>query len=779
MQALSRRSRATPILGLLCAAGLAVPSYAQEPKTLKNLVRLVEADSANDAWSSTVQPGLAIPLQLRVLEAAPEQARQAELAVTLFSAQPPAVGPVPATIRLAGSAGGGRRVTLTLDGPRWVDVELLLDTLRPGTTYKGRLALSAGSLYHPWEITLVTPGQGSLSAETIPPAKLVTIPPCRWMLVRWLFQDCDSTGRNLSFTLTNRSEAPFSRVRIRFEPSGAPATKSTASNFSIDSFSFWSQGKRVDLERRSGGTNIQIAPQEQLTLAARVEPLSPGEYAGALRFGAAEVTGEAQEPKLALAIQVRHHWALPVLVILLGSFLGWFGSKYVVGARKTRALMLQVQDLRARADDFARSDTSYRSWHSPGEATSYSLARVRVVLSQLAGLSSSVLPMLLREEEINQRRQDAERRIAALESVRTTRLSVEPRATGRPAAQLVIGRLLRSMHGVLEGATFADVQQAELTKLLQSAGMWASDDTFLPRYREAILGRLRGPDVPTDQQIDSLPAGSALRDQIETLRKQLPTEQDITQASVQQLEAYDQGLGKLNLLWREREKPWADDLTKASGGRAVLDDLFRLVDVKAWEYLDTAAGNGELTLEREASGSEKPETYDLVILRLTSSAEHLDDRRLLFHPLHVAWRVALPDGNARSAVTPGLRLMQYFPTPGKVEVTARLRWDGREIPVKGSIGLDVVPDQKYRLSGVLADWTEYAVIVLAAGFAAATAMSSLYDATFGSFGQYLALLSWAAGAGTGGNLFKEMGTTSTVGGRADAALPAAAAGAGR
>lgn len=779
MRASSRKPRAGPILALLCATGLVVPSDAQEPKALKTLVRLVEADSANETWSSTVQPGLAIPLQLRVLEAAPEQARQAELAVTPFSAQPPAVGSVPATIRLAGSTAGGRRVMLTLDAPRWVDAELFLDKLRPGTTYKGRLALSAGSLYHTWEITLVTPGQGSLSAETISPTKLVTIPPCRWMLVRRLFQGCDSTGRDLSFTLTNRSEAPFSRVRVRFEPSGAPATKSTASNFSIDSFSFWSQGKRVDLENRSGETNIQIAPQQQLTLAARVEPLSPGEYAGAFRFGAAEVTGEAQEPKLAVAIQVRHHWALPVVVILFGSFLGWFGSKYVVGLRKTRALMLQVQNLQARADDFARFDTSHRNWHSPSEATSYSLARVRVVLSQLAELSSSVLPMLLREEEINQRRQDAERRIAALESVCTTRLSVEPRATGRPAAQLVIGHLLRSMHGVLEGATFADVQQAELTKLLQSAGNWASDDTFPQRYREAIRERLLGPDIPTPQQIDSLEAGSALRGQIEKLRSQLPTEENIKQASVQKLEEYDQTLGKLNLLWRERENPWASDLTKASDQNALLDDLFRMTDLKAWEYLDTAAKNSELTLERAANGNEKPEAYDLVILHLTSRAKHLDDRRLVFHPLHVVWRVALSDGNARSAVTPGLRLMQYFPTPGKVEVTARLRWDGREIPIKDSIGLDVLPDQKYRLRGVLADWTEYAVIVLGAGFATATGISSLYDATFGSFGQYLALLSWAAGAGTGGNLFKELGTTSTAGGRADAALPTAAAGASR
>lgn len=70
------------------------------------------------------------------------------------------------------------------------------------------------------------------------------------------------------------------------------------------------------------------------------------------------------------------------------------------------------------------------------------------------------------------------------------------------------------------------------------------------------------------------------------------------------------------------------------------------------------------------------------------------------------------------------------------------------------------------------------MIVIAAGFAVATAMGAQYDSTFGSFGQYLALFVWAAGAGTGGNLFKQLGSASTPGGQPDAAIPAAAAAGG-
>jgi hypothetical protein len=43
-----------------------------------------------------------------------------------------------------------------------------------------------------------------------------------------------------------------------------------------------------------------------------------------------------------------------------------------------------------------------------------------------------------------------------------------------------------------------------------------------------------------------------------------------------------------------------------------------------------------------------------------------------------------------------------------------------------------------------------------------------YDATFGSYKLFL----WAAGAGTGSNIFKQMGTTATAGGNADVTLTA-------
>jgi hypothetical protein len=115
--------------------------------------------------------------------------------------------------------------------------------------------------------------------------------------------------------------------------------------------------------------------------------------------------------------------------------------------------------------------------------------------------------------------------------------------------------------------------------------------------------------------------------------------------------------------------------------------------------------------------------------------------------------------------------------PGKVDVRASLQWQGRIISIKDVLEFEIESNPEFRKRFLFrGGFTEWAVIAIAAGFAIATAMATLYDSTFGSFNQYLALFLWSAGAGTGGNIFKQLGTTSTPGGQAEAPLPTGAAG---
>jgi hypothetical protein len=166
----------------------------------------------------------------------------------------------------------------------------------------------------------------------------------------------------------------------------------------------------------------------------------------------------------------------------------------------------------------------------------------------------------------------------------------------------------------------------------------------------------------------------------------------------------------------------------------------------------------------ESGSQEIPQTYEALEIKLVPRVEGLEEWRLRFHPLRVGWRIQAPGASIRTTETDGFTLVQYFPSEGEVEVTASLRWAGEEIPLP-SLKFEVRANPDYRKRGVFeTEWAEVAVIAAAIFFAIITAIGLQYDSTFGSLSQYLALFVWAAGAGTGGNLFSQLGQSSAPGG---------------
>lgn len=131
----------------------------------------------------------------------------------------------------------------------------------------------------------------------------------------------------------------------------------------------------------------------------------------------------------------------------------------------------------------------------------------------------------------------------------------------------------------------------------------------------------------------------------------------------------------------------------------------------------------------------------------------------------------------REEETDGLTLAQYFLSPGKVKIESFLRWQNKEIPLNNFVTLKIEANAEYSKYCFFCDFNEWVVLGIAVGFAGVTAMNALYDSTFGSFNQYLSLFIWAAGVGTGGNIFKQHGPTSTPRGQPDAPLSGSASGA--
>ena len=727
---------------------------------LKSSVTLLGANDNNDALSMAAPLGAPLPLILIVKEP-PAGHDRGELRVLPFSSQgeqPPAIAT--AKIRSGESNPNappptGETATVPLDKRGEIAFSLEFDRLRPGKTYKGQLFLTSVDLHHRWDITFTTGGRGTIAVDPVGTLKFVRFP----------FSDTGS----FSFTLHDKSEGgPYHHVGARFEPPASANSKALTSNFILDTLSFWENDKRVDLERRDamsqGDNGTGVTLNKARTFTARIDPLTPGEYSGTLRFSADEALDDAAEAKLPLLIQVRHHWLLPVLLIMIGSAFGWFSSKYVVGARKARDLSRQIAELRARADFLARQSASRAGWEFSSEAGSLGFARLGVALKRLAKLTGVTMEVIFHGEQIEEQRQRAELRLAALESLQAVRLRVQPFADGRPAAQLAIGRILRRATDLLERPTFGELEKANLTKLLETAETWANASTIGNAYQEALLERRRSSECPDPSDVTELDAGP-VRAQLEALIQDLPTEKQITDQTVlADLKSFDETIARIVLLWRERSRPWASDLAAvyASGKRA-LDDLFHAVDTSVWNFLKNDAKSGSLVLKPESAGQEKTQTYQVVEIDLASN--NLEGQRLRFHPLRVGWRIQPSGGDVRTPETDGLKLVQYFPSAGAVEVKASLRWKGDEIPINTPLRLDVAQNPEYRKRWMFAaEWTEYLAIAVAALFAIVTAMGAQYDSTFGTFTQYLTMFIWAAGAGTGGNLFSQLGTTSAPGG---------------
>jgi hypothetical protein len=96
---------------------------------------------------------------------------------------------------------------------------------------------------------------------------------------------------------------------------------------------------------------------------------------------------------------------------------------------------------------------------------------------------------------------------------------------------------------------------------------------------------------------------------------------------------------------------------------------------------------------------------------------------------------------------------------GPVKVNARLHWRGNRIGIKSNELTVAV--QKSPLTAMAQDLTEWAVIFFAFVVTSTTALNTVYTPTFGNFSQYLTLFIGAAGAGVGGNYFKDRSASIT------------------
>ena len=340
------------------------------------------------------------------------------------------------------SASDGAMFAVELKVGQPIRIRFSADGLRAGATYKGRIILQAIKETREWDVTVTTGTKTVLVADPIPALQFqrsLWAWTCSW----W---DCDEPIGTFSFSL--RAKTPIGSVtglHARFEPSATTASKSLRSNFAIDNFSFapgrdpLSPGASADPCRTRTATLPDGSLGKPVWVAACVSRLEPGEYAGAVRFVANEVQDDSADSRLALAINVRDPRVIPIVVLILGSIIGWFTTKYLTAARKARDMARVVRQLTERANDLMKTSSGRPGWGFADESVSLGLMRVRVALKRLTSLTKTGMPMLVEEAELTRIKDEAEMRLVKLERS-AGRVKVEQIAQiSRPFS--VVGRL--------------------------------------------------------------------------------------------------------------------------------------------------------------------------------------------------------------------------------------------------------------------------------------------------------------------------------------------------
>lgn len=760
---------------LTTSVALLLSTIAQAQGLLDTAVALAGADG--NALSAQVPPGpLTFDLYFYSTGALKEPA--ARLAVTNLQTKDASPGTVVTTVQVLDASGSGRDgvpVNVTLSTSEPLRVRISADRLRAGATYTARVLLSNLEDTRDWALTLTTGARAALVVDPMPALQFER-PLLSWpcSLVGWLLPCNPAIGE---FTLGVRPKAPtyaIDNLGVRLVPANTNASDDIQSNFTIDNFRFSTAKAPLPPDAPSAGAaptagatpGADTRDMKPRWYKATVLGLMPGAYSGLLAFDSAGETEETNDSRAAVAINVRDPWLYPVLVLVIGSGIGWFTAKYLVASRKARDMSRAIGVLRERADSLARGEVSRQGWEFANEATSYALIKVRVILNRVARLTTSGLPMLVQETEMTQSRDDADARLTKIEALRELRLRVQREIDKRPTAQRVVGGLLRRATQLLEHPTFGATQQASFMERLQEVQPWTVAATRLEKYREALLGRL-----DENATINLADISAPLRPHVEAILKAWPTAAAINDATATMatLQPIDESFEKAAFLVREQGAAWAPALAAGCQQGMSLRALFDLADLEFWKTLETLADKIQMT--REAAREASVDTFDPIELHLTIPG--IDRGRVLKHPLRVVWTITSPDGHVRLVETENTTLVQYFASPGNATVTAQLQWESRVIPVPAASSLDVKSSRDYAWYQLFVQGggVELIAVLIAILFAVVAAMQTQYDSTFGSSSEYLGLFLWAAGAAAGGNFLKQLGTTSTPGGQADNALP--------
>jgi hypothetical protein len=236
---------------------------------------------------------------------------------------------------------------------------------------------------------------------------------------------------------------------------------------------------------------------------------------------------------------------------------------------------------------------------------------------------------------------------------------------------------------------------------------------------------------------------------------------------------FDKNYWFLKVLYSRRAfKDEIKALWSAFKPRANLESVFKVADDLAWKRLVTAVDDKRITI-KPIDLSDRRQSLQPLRFALHFEDSVLPTSYFVLNVLMYKWTFTLeetpskcplhkaPRSQTWSVTSNGPRITDYMPFPGQLKVQVDIQWlsddnlkqvGSKQIdPLAIAIGKNAELSLRLGLEG-----SEIALMAILAAVALATSLPTLYfaKATFGSFGDYTAILAWAIGIDQGKNLIQ-------------------------
>lgn len=624
--------------------------------------------------------------------------------------------------------------------------------LTPGTTYGGKIWFSIGErrvLECAIEIVIPKLPKGELVLDAQTLTRNLTLSP--------LFGDGADGERTLSVRL-------FDKDRSHHIDGLAAVldgvTASPEGSFELPRHvEFLFEGNKVNalgvprLANSASPASASSGPPaleagQQLDVGIRMKDLQAGSYAFSLRFRGSNTATEG--PKLDVSVNVRDHWFWAVLAEVVALAISFFFSKGIVSWRERMRLRGRVFQMRESMKGTRPDLPSYvfldavlaqtlkvlnGQWVLPPPPSVYDfLAR-----------GQRVVAILVRYREVTELLRKATTTVAVERYYHRSINQVLSRIGATPLDQKTADAVVAELNAIATQLTEPEV------------GYWSNMQRLaVSLARDARTAQhLLGDQAVIDPLLDRLEKAGTTPDP-----------------------RVDSAYWLVRLLYSRKSFPdEIKNLVDAYRPAEDIEAVYKVADASAWARLKEAIAAQTVSIRSTQDPSKLEALYPLkFVLKFVDPA--LTESYFVNNVATYAWhlrftgqkkfrfRKPLELSSELTPVETGPRITQYAPFPGKVQLDVTIKWNKQsvKVPTTGSAEFDVAENSELSAQKGF-DLSELILMAIMFVVALATGLPALYFSklTFGSFGDYVAMLTWAIGVDQSKNLIQLMRSYPTDG----------------